>query len=96
MTTNTTVTTVTTEESREESMARMYGEVCSKAQAARILGCSPATIALMIDDGRLEDACEGRKVDVRSIARYIQRPREMDFEARQRKMMLRNGSDWAV
>ncbi len=92
----TTVTTTTAEESRAESMARMYGEVCSKSQAARILGCSTGSIARMIADGRLSDACSGTKVDVRSIAAYIEKPAEIDYEARRRKAMLKNGSSWAV
>lgn len=96
MDTITTITTTTTQETREESMARMYGEVCSRAQAARILGCSPGTVANMLEDGRLDEACAGAKVDVRSIARYIQQPKEQDYEARRRKAMARNRSDWAV
>ena len=72
-------------ETRVESMVRMYGEVCSKAQASRILNCSFQTVNNMLRDGRLETACGGEKVDVRSIAEYILNPRQADFDARCRK-----------
>ena len=67
-----------------------------RSKAARILGCSPCTVTHMLEDGRLDEACAGAKVDVRSIARYIQQPKEQDYEARRRKAMLRHKSNWAV
>ena len=96
MITTTVVTTTTCEESRGESMARMYGEVCNKSQAARILNCSTAKITDMLGDGRLLPACQGEKVDVRSIAAYIESPEERDYEARRRKEMAKNNCKWAV
>ena len=78
-------------ESRADSMVRIFGEVCSKSQAARILSCSTKTVSTMLDDGRLDYACAGEKVDVRSIARYIEKPKEHDFEAHKRKMCKRQG-----
>lgn len=83
-------------EAREDAMARMYGEVCTKAAAARILNCAAGTIYNMLEDGRLEPACGGRMVDVRSIARYIAQPAQEETEARKRRMMQRNGSQFAV
>ena len=57
---------------RMEDMVRMYGEVCNKSKAARILGVDRASIYRMINDGRLQTACGGTSVDVRSICRFIE------------------------
>ncbi len=84
-------TTYTAEE-RMNDMLERYGEVCKRAVAARILGCSDSKIKNMIRDGRLETACGGTMVDVRSIAAYICQPRQANELARQRRM----GRKWAV
>ena len=55
---------------RMNDMLSRYGEVCTRAQAARILGRSPKTVRAMLADGRLAEACAGEMVDVRSIAAY--------------------------
>lgn len=81
-----------TERERTEDMLERYGEVCKRARAAQILGCSKSKIRTMIQDGRLETACGGEMVDVRSIAAYIVRPKAADMEARHR----RAGRLWAV
>lgn len=81
---------------RTEVMVAIYGEVCKKQTAAKILDCSVQKIKDMLEDGRLDAACGGTRVDVRSIARYIAAPRHEDYEARKRKMMHKRGSDWAV
>ena len=81
---------------REALMVEAYGEVCKVAQAARILGRDRQTIKSMIADGRLEEACEGTRVDVRSIARYIAAPKQEDFEARKRRLKMKHNSEWAV
>lgn len=73
-------------------MLDRYGEVCKRTVAAKILGCSKGKVRDMLEDGRLALACGGTMVDVRSIAAYIMRPREMNEEARQRKL----GRKWAV
>lgn len=86
---------MTTEE-RTEMMVRMYGEVCTKAAAARILGRNIKTLGNMIDDGRIDEACAGTMVDVRSIARYISAPKQEDFEARKRRVKLKYNSEFAV
>lgn len=83
-------------EERTEMMVQMYGEVCTKAAAARILGRNIRTLYNMIEDGRVDEACEGTMVDVRSIARYIQQPKQADFEAKQRKIKLKYNSEFAV
>ena len=54
----------------EELVAR-HGEYVDKTVAARILGVTRATIYAMLADGRISGACEGRRVDVRSIGRYM-------------------------
>lgn len=77
-------------------MVRMYGECCTKAAAARILGRNVRTISRMLDDGRIEYACAGTMVDVRSIARYISQPRQEDFEAKKRRIQLKYNSEFAV
>ena len=81
---------------REMLMVKAYGEVCKKADAARILNRNIATINLMLTDGRLEPACEGSRVDVRSIARYIAAPAQIEENARITRIKRRNGSEWAV
>jgi hypothetical protein len=50
----------------------------------------------MLADGRIEEACAGSMVDVRSIARYISQPRQEDFQAKQRKLKLKYNSEFAV
>ena len=81
-----------TDKERLNDMLERYGEVCTRVAAARILGCSTGKIKAMINDGRLETACGGTMVDVRSIAKYITQPRQIDEAARQR----RKGRKWAV
>lgn len=59
---------------REDLMVQAYGEVTTKTEAQRILTVSRRTLEQIIKEGKLELACEGTKVDVRSIARYIETP----------------------
>lgn len=56
-------------------MTALYGEACTRVTAAKILSRTPGTVREMLKDGRLDYACGGAMVDVRSIARYICRPR---------------------
>ena len=79
-----------------DQMADRYGEVCSKAKAAKILGRCVNTITAMINDGRLEAACGGTRVDVRSIARFMAEPATVNEEARIRKIKMRRNMDFAV
>ena len=81
-----------TSQERLNDMLDRYGEVCKRTVAAKILGCSTGKIKCMLHDGRLALACGGEMVDVRSIAEYIERPRQIDEAARQR----RKGRKWAV
>lgn len=81
---------------RTDMMVDRYGEVCTRSAAARILGREARTVTKMIEDGRLEAACAGSMVDVRSIARYIQEPAQTNEEARKRRMKAKYGSEFAV
>ena len=77
-------------------MVERYGEVCTRQRAAKILGCSSTKVRGMLADGRLDTACEGTMVDVRSIARYIEKPKQMDYEARVMKSEIKSGREWSV
>jgi len=67
---------------RLEYLTGVYGECCRQVTAAKILGVSAYTIAAMLKDGRLKAVCEGKKVDVHSIATYMDAPAQADFKAR--------------
>ena len=60
------------------------GEYVDKTVAARILGVTRATVYAMLADGRIDGACAGRRVDVRSIARYMIRP-DAESDGRRRR-----------
>lgn len=49
------------------------GSSVSKAEAARMLGFSRASIYHMIEDGRLKTSSDGKRVDVDSINAYMRR-----------------------
>lgn len=85
-----------THEERTEMMVKQYGEVCTKAAAARILGRTVNTVNNMLADGRVEYACGGTMVDVRSIAAYIAQPKLADFEAKKRRIKLKYNSEFSV
>ena len=55
----------------EKELIDVHGKYVDKTTAARILGVTRATVYAMLADGRIEGACSGRRVDVRSIARYL-------------------------
>lgn len=81
---------------RAQLMIKAYGEAVTYATAGKVIERSPNTIKLMIEDGRLDAACEGTRVDVYSLARYICKPKEIDFEARAKKRMGKTGCRFAV
>ena len=70
---------------RHAAMVERHGEACTKAAAARILSVSPTTIVAMLEDGRILDACDGTRVDVRSLADYIETRKESDHAARMKR-----------
>ena len=55
----------------EEALVAKYGESVDKSLAARIMGVTRSTVYAMIADGRVESAGVGKRVSVRSIARYL-------------------------
>lgn len=59
---------------REETLVERYGESVDKTVAAKMLGVTRATVYAMLADGRIMGACQGRRVDVRSIAQYLSEP----------------------
>lgn len=70
---------------RMRYMVEMHGEACTMVQAGKIINRCENTIAQMVRDGRIKAACEGSMIDVRSLAEYIERPAQIDCEARLRK-----------
>lgn len=85
-----------TTDERAALMVEAYGEVCTRAKAAKLLSRSPNTIPGMVKDGRLDEACEGTMIDVRSIARYISNPKQEDEDARIRRLKLKHNSEFAI
>ena len=67
---------------RESTMVREYGEAMSLNKAASAIGVGYDTIKRMLADGRVLAACEGTKVDTRSLARYIEHRGEYDHRGR--------------
>lgn len=59
----------------EAELTARYGDYVDKTVAARILGVTRTTVYAMLADGRIKAACEGRRVSVRSIAQYLQKPK---------------------
>ena len=74
---------------RHAAMVEKYGEACTKTTAAKIISCSPATIRAMLEDGRIASACGGERVDVRSLADYIENRSERNRAAHLRKKGLK-------
>ena len=56
---------------KEAALVAHYGAHVDKSTAAQILFVTRATVYAMLEDGRIKGACEGKRVDVRSIARYM-------------------------
>ena len=56
----------------EESLVLRYGESVDKTTAGYILGVTRSTVYAMIADGRVQVSSDGKRVSVRSIARYLQ------------------------
>lgn len=70
---------------RMRYMVETHGEACTMVQAGKIINRSDETIRRMVKEGRIRTACEGSLIDVRSLAEYIERPAQIDCEARLRK-----------
>lgn len=76
---------------RMRDMVEMHGEACTYTAAGKIINRSDETIRRMIREGRLRPACEGTMVDVRSLAEYIERPKQIDSDARLNKRREKAG-----
>lgn len=55
----------------QEKLVARYGKHVDKTATAKILGVTRATVYAMLADGRIDGAFGGKRVDVRSIARYM-------------------------
>lgn len=66
---------------KTEALVYEHGEYVDKTLAAKILGVTRATVYAMLADGRIAPACEGRRVDVRSIGRYMTSARSSNAPA---------------
>ncbi len=64
-----------------EKLIEQYGRYVEKSVAAEILGVSRQTVYAMLADGRLTRACNGKRVDVQSIAAYMGSPDEPEENA---------------
>ena len=85
---------------RMNDMLERYGEVCTQKEAARLLSVQPRSIHRMMEQGRLRRV--GHRVDVRSIAEYIENcgrvlhaPRRRNSGSNQRGE-IREGSFFAA
>lgn len=79
-------------ETREAAMVKEHGEVVNRTEAGKILGMNAVTINRLLNEGVLMWACAGTRVDVRSIARFIDTPPEIVKEYRRQKRMAANGT----
>ena len=77
---------------RLDDMLERYGEVCTQKMAGQILSIDPRTIFTMLQDGRLRRI--GKRVDVRSIAEYIENAAAINALVRQRKTQPLSESDF--
>lgn len=55
----------------EKDFIMVNGTAVDKTEAAKILGVTRATIYAMIKDGRLTTMCEGTRISVSSIYKYM-------------------------
>ena len=63
---------ICTEQDRfTEDLVSRHGKYVDKKTAAEIMGVTRATVYAMLDDGRIAGACNGSRVDVRSIGAYF-------------------------
>ena len=60
---------------RADELTKRYGEYVDKTVAARILGVTRTTVYAMLADGRIQGACSGRRVSVKSIEQYMLKPK---------------------
>ena len=56
---------------RAAAMVERYGEACTINQACQAMNVSRTTLYRMTTDGRVRMTCDGKRVDVRSMAAYM-------------------------
>lgn len=76
---------------REAEMVEQMGEACAFRTAARTISVGMDKLQTMLMDGRLRFACGKTRVDVRSLARYIEHGNEMDEQAAYNRRVKRQG-----
>ena len=54
------------------AMVERYGEACTITQACQAMNVSRTTLYRMVQEGRIKMGCNGKRVDVRSMARYME------------------------
>ena len=57
---------------RHRAMVERLGEACRVETAAHEIECSTRTIYRLLEAGKLKSACDGSRVDVRSLTDYIE------------------------
>lgn len=57
---------------RYADMVDRYGEACTITQACAALNVSRTTLYRMTNDGKIKMTRDGKRVDVRSMARYVE------------------------
>lgn len=57
---------------RYAAMVERLGEACTKETARSVLNVSATTLYRMMSSGKIRTCCNGERVDVRSIAEYIE------------------------
>lgn len=57
---------------RGADMVERYGEACTINKACQVLNVSRTTLYRMCNDGRIKMTCDGKRVDVRSMAKYME------------------------
>lgn len=80
-----------TNEEYADHLCALHGEACTQTKASHLIGRSSRMVQDMLNDGRLRRVCEGRMVDVRSIAEYIRAPKAIDSATRLEKRRRRDG-----
>ena len=78
--------------SRLDQLSAKYGECCTRKTAGEILSRCPASVSQMLRDGRLRECCEGKMVDMASIAEYMDKPKYEDRKVRLTKKYGREPS----
>ena len=72
-------------ESRMEDLRCLYVETVTVADAARIIGMSRNSMYALLRRGKISRACGGKRIDVRSVARYIDEPAVTNHRVRVEK-----------